>query len=205
VPVLVISGRDDLRTPLEDARRTASQYPGAQVLAVPAVAHSVLSGDISGCAIDGTVAFLAGKPAQKCTAFPRVPELLPYIPANASSLIHTAGLPGVEGRTATALGATLFDAVHQAGRAAEGGRRKIGGLRAGTLTIGGSGLTLRGYSVIRGIALTGTVPFSATGTGRLAVGGAAAAPGRLTLKGTRLAGRIGTHRVRLRAILPLGS
>ncbi len=30
VPVLVVSGRADLRTPLEDARRTALQYPNAQ-------------------------------------------------------------------------------------------------------------------------------------------------------------------------------
>lgn len=37
VPVLVLAGREDLRTPLEDARRTAAQYPSAEVLPVPSV------------------------------------------------------------------------------------------------------------------------------------------------------------------------
>ncbi len=40
----------DLRTPLESARRTAAQYPNAKLLAVPGVGHSVLSTDLSGCA-----------------------------------------------------------------------------------------------------------------------------------------------------------
>ena len=53
VPVLVLCGRADLRTPLEDARRTAAQYPNASVLAVPGVGHSVLSTDLSGCAVRG--------------------------------------------------------------------------------------------------------------------------------------------------------
>ena len=38
VPVLVISGRADLRTPLESARRTAAQYPNATILGSPASA-----------------------------------------------------------------------------------------------------------------------------------------------------------------------
>ena len=46
VPVLVLSGRADLRTPLEDARRTPAQYPHAHaVLSVPDVGHSVLTSD----------------------------------------------------------------------------------------------------------------------------------------------------------------
>ena len=61
-PVLVLSGRDDLRTPLEDARRTAAQYPNAKVLAVPGVGHSVLGTDFSGCALNGLIAFLRGAP-----------------------------------------------------------------------------------------------------------------------------------------------
>ena len=40
--VLVLSGRDDLRMPPESARRTASQYPNAKLLAVPGVGHSAL-------------------------------------------------------------------------------------------------------------------------------------------------------------------
>ncbi len=62
--MLVLSGRDDLRTPLEDARRTAAQYPNAKLLAVPSVGHSVLTSDFCRCALNGMVAFLRGADRQ---------------------------------------------------------------------------------------------------------------------------------------------
>ena len=46
VPVLVISGRDDIRTPLEDARRVAAAYPHATLLEIPHTGHSDLRTDI---------------------------------------------------------------------------------------------------------------------------------------------------------------
>ena len=58
VPVLVLSGRDDLRTPLEQAQRVAAAYPRATVLDVPHVGHSVLTA--SSCARAAVAAFLAG-------------------------------------------------------------------------------------------------------------------------------------------------
>ena len=94
VPVLVLSGRADLRTPLEDARRTAAQYPSAQLLAVPGVGHSVLTTDISGCALAGTVAFLRGQPVEKCSRTSngaRAQALAaPYAPAALGALRPTA-------------------------------------------------------------------------------------------------------------------
>ena len=45
VPVLILSGEDDLRTPLEGARRFAASLPRAQVLTVPHRGHSVITGD----------------------------------------------------------------------------------------------------------------------------------------------------------------
>ncbi|MEJ7716794.1 MAG: alpha/beta fold hydrolase [Thermoleophilaceae bacterium] len=41
-PTLLLSGEEDLRTPLEAAQRTASRLPGASTLSVPSVGHSVL-------------------------------------------------------------------------------------------------------------------------------------------------------------------
>jgi hypothetical protein len=75
---------------------------------------------------------------------------------------------------------------------------RVGGLRAGTLSLSRSGLRLRGYSLVEGITVSGTMP------GTLTVAGPAAAPARLRLRGTRLTGVIGTDRVRLRVALPEG-
>ena len=61
---------------------------------------------------------------------------------------------------------------------------------------------LRGYSVVRGVALTGTIPLTRSGTGRLTVAGRAATPARLRIRGNRLTGELGSDRVRLRVRLP---
>ena len=113
VPVLILSGRDDLRTPLEDARRTAAQYPNARLLAVPGVGHSVLRTDPTGC---------ARHRARRVRARPDRLELLGppgadgrrYAPATIGALSPTR-LSGLPGRTLSALTVTLigiaFDAA----------------------------------------------------------------------------------------------
>ena len=110
VPVLVLSGRADLRTPLEDARRTALQYPNAKVLAVPGVGHSVSSTDVSGCAARGMVAFLRGQEVAQCTRTSPAALFqnlsLPYAPASISDLRPT-GTSGLPGRTFSAVSITL--------------------------------------------------------------------------------------------------
>ena len=194
VPVLVISGRDDLRTPLEDARRTASQYPDGQVLAVPGTGHSVLGGDPSGCALEGLTKFLQGQTVSHCRVMPRLPALFPYVPANAAKLPAASGLKGAIGRTATALGVTLSDALRAA---ADTGIGRVGGLRAGTMTVALTGLRLQGYSLVRGVAVSGTIPLSLGKSGTITVTGPAAVAGRFTIRGPRLSGTLGGKRVRM--------
>jgi hypothetical protein len=202
VPVLVVAGREDLRTPLEDARRTAAQYPDADVLAIPDVGHSALGTDETGCAVRGVTGFLAGEAATNCARGTPIHELFPYVPAEARDLRRVPGLPGPEGRTATAIGATLLDAVQRGAALAEAGGRRSGGLRAGTLRLAGRAIVLRGYSVVRGVALTGTVPLTRSGAGHVTVTGDAAAPGRLRIRRGRLTGELGNEQVRLRVRLP---
>src|SRR4051794_5683031 len=158
VRVLVVSGRDDLRTPLEDARRTASQYPNAQVLAVPDTGHSVLSSDPTSCTVTGVTDFLGGGTVAKCGREERQPDIFPYVPADVANLKRVPGLPAAEGRTATAIGATLLDAFRQAERLAEPGANRRGGLRAGTLHAAGTTASRRGHPVVNGVPLTGTLP-----------------------------------------------
>jgi hypothetical protein len=179
VPVLILSGRDDLRTPLEDARRTASQYPDAKVLAVPGVGHSVLTSDASGCALAGTVAFLRGGSVSQCSARTTrasVPAA-PFTPATIGSLRPTR-LPGLAGRTISAVTVTLtgigFDTLTVTGRRAV----TLPGLRGGTVRASRSSLVLDGAEWIRGVRVSGRL--DSRGRGAVTVSGPSAAPGRIT-------------------------
>jgi pimeloyl-ACP methyl ester carboxylesterase len=193
VPTLIIAGRDDLRTPVEDARRSAGDYPTVRLLNVPDVGHSVLTSDVSACALRGLRAFLAGQTVRNCPRGPR-PLLgpAPFVPASLAALRPAPGLPGTVGRTVTALGATVLDAARQGVERATGGIRRYGGLRGGTAAVSARGVTMRGYEVVRGVRVSGTV--SARGAGTLAVTGSGAT-GRLVLRGARVRGTLDGRRV----------
>ena len=49
VPVLLLEGEDDLRTPVENAQRVGAQFPQSSLVVAPATGHSVLGNDLSGC------------------------------------------------------------------------------------------------------------------------------------------------------------
>jgi pimeloyl-ACP methyl ester carboxylesterase len=197
VPVLVISGRDDLRTPLEDARRTAAQYPNAKVLAVPGVGHSVLSSDPSGCAAGGMVAFLTGQPVAQCSLGNSVPDVAaPYAPATIGAL-RAIRLPGLPGRTLSAISITLtgvgFDLALAAGAATSTVR--LPGLRAGRVRATKRSLALFGVEWIRGVRVTGRL--DARGRGTLTVSGSAAAAGTVTSGRDGVTGTLGGRTFRL--------
>jgi pimeloyl-ACP methyl ester carboxylesterase len=193
VPVLVLSGRADLRTPLEDARRTALQYPNAKVLAVPGVGHSVLGTDLSGCAVKGTVAFLRGQPVAACSrtsASARFQDLsLPYAPASIADLRPT-GATGLAGRTFSAVSVTLAGVGYDAAFATSSRRP---GLRAGYVTSSRKRLTLHGVEWIRGVRVSGTL--SSGGAGTLTVSGPSAAAGTLTFTRSSVTGTLGATRI----------
>ena len=189
VPVLVLSGRADLRTPLEDARRTAAQYPHAQVLAVPGVGHSVLTSDFSGCAVKGAVAFLHGQTVATCSRTSLGARLqglsAPYIPASIGDLRPTAA-SGLAGRTFSAVAVTLSGVGYDTAFATA---RQLPGLRAGYVKVSRTKLELHGVEWIRGVRVSGT--FNARGAGTLTVSGPSAAAGTLTYKGTHVTGTLG--------------
>jgi pimeloyl-ACP methyl ester carboxylesterase len=180
VPALVIDGGGDLRTPLEDAQSVASRIPGAQVLAVPFVGHSVLSTDLSGCAKAGLTAFFAGQPVAAC-AGPR--------PLIAPTRVAPTRLSRLAGRTkalktVAAVSATVRDVRLQflgdeiaAGASTPAGA-KVAGLRSGHATATSSGFNLRRVEFVPGVVVSGHAPEQA-GTATLAVAGASAAHGRL--------------------------
>ena len=189
VPVLVISGRQDLRTPTESAHRTAAQYPHAILLRVASAGHSVLSTDVSGCARAGMMAFLRGQAVQQCNKAKQDRFTMlaaPYAPATIDTL-RPIRLPGRPGRTLSALTVTLtgvgFDTATRTGSF------RLPGLRAGFVRGRGSRLELHGVSWIDGVRVSGTISGRAGGT--LTLSGPAAAAGSVTYSRQGVAGTLG--------------
>jgi pimeloyl-ACP methyl ester carboxylesterase len=114
VPVLMLSGQMDLRTPVETARSAAADWPHAQVLTIPDTGHSVLTADYSGCATRAAARFLRGQAvASRCGGGPRYFYALPPAPRALSDLRAARGVPGKRGRAINAAQATLFDVTVQ--------------------------------------------------------------------------------------------
>jgi pimeloyl-ACP methyl ester carboxylesterase len=64
LPTLIVSGLDDLRTPVEDAAALAATSPSARLLRVPDVGHSVIGS--SGCARRALGHFIRDEPVSDC-------------------------------------------------------------------------------------------------------------------------------------------
>jgi pimeloyl-ACP methyl ester carboxylesterase len=195
LPVLILGGRMDLRTPLEDQRRAGLQFPRAQVVGVPNVGHSVLGSEIAGCGRDALEAFLLGRARRACPNVRLVPLALPVFR-------DLDDLPGARGdlprrieQTAVAVDLTLRDVGRQlaafavgASSTAEDVRRRsvrLGGLRGGRLELTETSVVLRAYELVPGVRVTGRL--STRGTGTLTVTGTGA-------EGTLAVSRTGTLR-----------
>lgn len=190
VPVLTLSGRHDLRTPLEDARRTAAQYPNATLLAVPGVGHSVLRSDPTGCAASRLLAFLRGRRVAPCAS--RNPFTgAPYAPATLRALRPTR-LPGRAGRVLSAVRVTLTGIAFDT--AAHGRNRfRLPGLRSGYVQGTRRALRLHKVEWVNGVRVSGRLDSGGRGT----VTVQARESGRITFTGRGATGRIGGLAFRL--------
>jgi pimeloyl-ACP methyl ester carboxylesterase len=198
VPVLLLQGGEDLRTPPEVSAAVAARFPRAERVVVPGVGHAAVPSDPSGCAARALARFLVGRPAGgDCE---RIPTGVPAVTvpprrlagvAPLATLRSAARLPLRVRRTAAAIGLTLDDVrfalspafLVQAGP----------GLRGGSYRWQRDGVVLQGYEAVGGVRLTGRVH------GRrlvLRVLGRAAAPGTVSVApGGRLEGTLGGRRV----------
>lgn len=114
VPVLMLAGQMDLRTPVETARSAAADWPDAQVLTIPDTGHSVLTADYSGCAIRAARRFFRSQTvASRCRRSARYFYALSPAPRSLSDLRAARGVPGRRGRAVNAVEATLFDVTVQ--------------------------------------------------------------------------------------------
>jgi pimeloyl-ACP methyl ester carboxylesterase len=202
VPALLVSGEDDLRTPVETATAVARRLPRATVVAVPDVGHSALDWDNAGCARRALREFFADRPVLPCRSRPRSNPLEALAPSALSQLQPARGVPGDAGRTLTGVRRTLQDAGVQlemalASAPVSAYRNGVPGLRGGRTKLKYFGLELERLEYVPGLKLTGELRGDSFSRGYVRIFGAAAAKGRLRLRRGILRGRLGGRRVRL--------
>ena len=163
VPVLVLAGRVDLRTPLEDARRTAAQYPNAQLLAVRDVGHSVLDSDVTRLRArrDGRVP--GGRSVVPC---PRAQSGVPSRRTRPPTLgaLRPTALSGLAGRTLSAVTVTLTGIGFDVAASPPDGTTRYPGLRGGYVRGTGRSLQLVRAEWIRGVRISGRLDSNGRGT-----------------------------------------
>jgi pimeloyl-ACP methyl ester carboxylesterase len=206
VPVLILEGEDDLRTPVENARRVAALFPQAKLVISPATGHSALSSDLSDCAARAVREFFrGGRVATRCKRRRRPFAVTPPPPAALREVPRARGVPGVRGRVVTAAALTLEDVVEDSfTQLLAGGDSDIargGGLRAGHYRIDRLGvLRLERVVFVPGVRVSGRVRRFLTPrtSGLLRISGPATPDGVLRLRRGRLRGRLGGVRVNAR-------
>jgi pimeloyl-ACP methyl ester carboxylesterase len=186
VPALILDGRLDMRTPLENGRVLARELPHARIVTVPGTGHDELDSDLTGCADRALQRFVdrehVGDP---CHGKTNAVDPYPIAPTRLDGFRVAPGTHGSRGRVVSAAIVSAIDArvaVLQdlyAGYAALRG----GGLRGGSYELRGSDrLVLRSYRYLRSVRVSGTVRLGAgTVGGHLRVNGPGRLDGVLTL------------------------
>jgi pimeloyl-ACP methyl ester carboxylesterase len=216
VPVLLLEGQDDLRTPVENARRVATGLPAARLVVAPATGHSALGSDPSGCTSVAFARFMQRRPfSTRCPRARRDFRPSPPPPTRLRELPPAAGVAGVRGRVLTTISRTLhdlaFDAI--AGLIMDPGARDFahgGGLRAGSYRLNVRGdLLLRRLAYVPGVRLSGRIGrFIDTRRerGRLRVDGGPGIPdGVLRIRARRVSGTLGGRPVKARLDPPFAA
>ena len=204
VPVLVLEGEEDLRTPLEVGRRVADRFAHATVVAVPKTAHAVVGSPGAGCVETALRRFFADRAVgTPCAgAKRRGARVLPKLPARLADVRPARGVAGTaRARTLAATELTLRDMY---GEYYNGAfllsHVRGGGLRGGSFSERPGGLRMRSLTLVPGVAVSGYVVGLAEPRGRLRVtGSGGAVSGTLTLRRSGLlSGRLGGRRVQVR-------
>ncbi len=176
VPALVLGGRLDMRTPVENAEATAKLLPRSQLIEIPGNGHDQLDSDGTGCAERALRTWAAGRRVARCAkGATNELKVLPIPPGSIEDFRHPAAIPGDRGRTLFAALDSVDDARVSALEAVYAGfSPSSGGLRGGSVSATDAfdgTMTLRRYAYVPGVRLTGTLRVSGeqvTGTVRVA-------------------------------------
>ena len=212
VPVLVLSGDQDLRTPNEDAMATAARFPMASYVQVTGNGHDELGGDITGCARQALGRFIAGRPVgNPCAGLTNLIAPLPVAPTRLRQVPPVRGTGGIPGRSALAALATVDDVTATAVIRLFNGEKALGygGLRGGWFTgsfASATGISTKLHAVVYvpGIKVSGHLQqrmLDLPPTGRLRVSGGRRGSGSLTLaRNGTVTGTIGGKTIRVHAV-----
>jgi len=205
VPVLLVEGADDLRTPVGNAEHAAQPFPRAQLVVAPDTGHSAIGSDFYGCTQRAFARFIQRRKVprgcpRRAHAFPATPPP----PRRLSAVLPLRGTRGNRGRTLAATKLTLLDVFEDSLTtlvfgAGETDRARGGGLRAGRYRIGSDNAAeLDGVAYLPGVTVTGRIERFLTRRehGRVRIGGRSAPHGVLRIHGFRITGRLAGRRVR---------
>jgi pimeloyl-ACP methyl ester carboxylesterase len=204
VPALLLGGRLDLRTPVENAMATAAQLPHASVVTLPGSGHDATDSDLTGCISRALTRFVAGRTVgNPCRGRDNGINPIPSPPHSLNDFRSAPGVGGVRGRALFAVLDTVQDSIITAGQLQDAGLAlRGGGLRGGRFSFGDEtgNLRLSRYRFVPGLRVSGTVRADESDiTGRLTVQGPRGASGFVQLTRTGATGRLGGRNVRFRA------
>jgi pimeloyl-ACP methyl ester carboxylesterase len=212
VPVLVLSGDQDLRTPNADAMATAARFPRSSYVQVPGNGHDELGGDVTGCAREALRRFVAGRTVgDPCAGLTNLIDPLPVAPTALRELPPVRGTGGIPGRSALAALATVDDVTATAVTRLFNGEKALGygGLRGGYFTGAfanrtGISTKLHGVVYVPGISVSGQLQqreLDLPPAGKLTVQGGRRGSGSLTLaRNGTISGTIGGKPVKVHAV-----
>jgi pimeloyl-ACP methyl ester carboxylesterase len=201
VPALILDGRLDLRTPLENGQDVARELPHASIVTVPGTGHDELDSDITGCTVTALRRFVSDKVVgDPCKGRTNAVDPLPIAPRSLSGFRMAPGVGGMRGRVVSAALVSALDARVSVLQDLFAGFSLLrgGGLRGGSYDLPGSNrLVLHGYRYTRSVRVSGVLRLGAgTTKGRLRVNGPGKLDGTLVLRGGGSArGTIGGRRV----------
>jgi pimeloyl-ACP methyl ester carboxylesterase len=204
VPALLLGGRLDLRTPIENALATAQQLPHSSVVALRGSGHDATDSDLTGCISRALARFVAGRQVgDPCRNRDNGINPLPRPARSLRDFRSAPGVGGVRGRALFATLDSLNDALITAGQLQDA-RLPLrgGGLRGGSFSLANDlagTLRLRRYALVPGLRLTGDLRAGGTDlTGRVVVRGPRGTSGVLRIGANIVSGRLGGRAVRFR-------
>ena len=199
VPTAILSGEDDVRTPLMDARVLVGQIPGATLHRFPGVGHSVLGADRSGCARRVVRGLLSGSrsPTGSCGGDDNRWFVAQLPPRRLADVIRVRRFPVRAGRVVNATRETIADAgYHDDLRRFAGAGTRGGGLLGGRYRSTSRSITLTRYSLVPGVRVSGRVAYGRRGyRGRVRVDGPGRLDGTLRMSPSRVRGTLGGVRI----------
>jgi pimeloyl-ACP methyl ester carboxylesterase len=185
VPALLLGGRLDTRTPIENALATRGELPHAALVTLKGSGHDMLDSDVTGCTARALALFTANLPVgHPCAARDNGVFPTPLPPRSLKDFRSAPSVGGTRGRALFAVLDTAADArlsalqLLFAGLDARGGGLH-GGSFSGQSALDGP-LRLRRYAYVPGLRVSGRVQLSQRApTGTVSVSGKA--HGTLTL------------------------